>query len=92
MPENKLNRHRLFYRLSTASVRHRHSGIGFNPEPLVTDDSGSAQLCRRGSSIKNVEKETVFHEFSMLQSHLFNWNTVVGLKKRFQLKTWGRRD
>ncbi len=33
----KLVRHRLFSRQSTSSVRHRHSGIGVSPVPLVTE-------------------------------------------------------
>jgi hypothetical protein len=37
MPEKKLVRHRHFYRQSTSSVRHRHSGIKVSPVPLVTD-------------------------------------------------------
>ncbi len=37
-PRKKLVRHRHFYRQSTASVRHRHSGIRVSPVPLLVTD------------------------------------------------------
>jgi hypothetical protein len=79
-----------------ASVRHRHSGIYLSPVPLITDYSGSAQLCYQACQrLLAVKGHLSFCPLWQLMGPLKSWrekNEVHFLEKFHQfsrLQIWG---